>query len=103
MVHETDYNPARAWCQTSNMNFAYLGIQIIDISNGGINIASMNSPAYFYAGLDRLLFKRQLDVCFLGKLFRRSWVAFADQVVHDDKIDVPAQAMLALLHLVHMG
>ena len=70
---------------------AYLRVQIVDLSDGGINVTSVDSPSYFYAGLDGLLLKRQLDVCFLGEFLSSSRVALADQVVHDDEIDIPVE------------
>jgi hypothetical protein len=76
---------------------AYLRIEIVDLSNSSIDVASMDSLSYFYARLDGLLFKRQLDVRFFGKLLGCSRKAFADQVVHDDKVDVPADVQLAKL------
>jgi hypothetical protein len=60
------------------MGMPYLGIQIIDLSDSSINVASMNSLSYFYARLDGLLFERQLDVCFLGELFSSPRIALAD-------------------------
>jgi hypothetical protein len=78
-------------CRGEERVHAYLRVQIVDLSDGGIDITSVNSPSYFYAGLDGLLFERQLYVCFLGELLSSSRVAFADQVVHDDKVDVPVE------------
>jgi hypothetical protein len=78
-------------------NIAYLRIEIVDLSDGSIDVASMDSLSYFYAGLDGLFFKRQLDVRFFGKLLSCSGEAFADQIVHDDKVDVPADVQLAKL------
>lgn len=60
----------------------------------------MNSPTYFYARLNGLLVKSLCDVCFFGKLFSRSRVAFANQVVIDDGVDIPVQATLALMRHV---
>jgi hypothetical protein len=81
----------------------YLRVQIVDLSDSGINIASVYSSSYFYAGLNGLLFERQLDVCFLGELLSSSRVAFADQVVHDDEVDVPIEMMsAAVAHLLVM-
>jgi hypothetical protein len=97
-----------AWCmklsliiqagRESNVeDVAYLRIEIVDPSDSGIDIASMDGLSYFYAGLDGLLFKRQLDVRFFGELLGSSGKAFADQVVHDDKVDVPVDVQLATL------
>ena len=36
----------------------YLRVQIVDLGDGSINVASMNSLSYFYARLDGLLLKR---------------------------------------------
>jgi hypothetical protein len=55
----------------------------------------MDSLPYFYAQLNGLLFERQLNVRFFGELLSSSRVAFADQVVHDDKVNVPADVQLA--------
>jgi hypothetical protein len=73
----------------------YLRVQIVDLSDRGINIASVDSPSYLYAWLNGLLFERQLHVRFLGELLSSSRVAFADQVVHDDEVDVPEDTMSA--------
>ena len=70
------------------MFWAYLRIQIIDLGDSGVNVASMDSLSYFYARLDGLLFKRKLDVRFFGELLRSSGISLADQIVHDDKVDV---------------
>lgn len=70
------------------MFFAYLRIQIIDLGDGCVNVASVNSLSYFYARLNGLLFKRKLDVRFFGELLCSSGITLADQVVHDDKVDV---------------
>jgi hypothetical protein len=96
VVHETDFNHARVGGER-DVGDAYLRVQIVDLSDGGVNVARMNSLSYFYARLDGLLFKRQLDVRFFGELLGSSRVAFADQVVHDDKVDVPADVQLARL------
>jgi len=82
------------------VDHTYLRIQIIDLSDSCIDITGVDSPAYFYAGQYGLFFKRQVDVGFLGKLFRCSRVAFADQVVHNDKVDVPADKSLVPLSWV---
>lgn len=91
MVHETDYNPAREVVENNRYKAAYLGIQIVDLSDSRIDIAGMNSPSYLYAGLDRFLFKRDLDVRFLRKLLRSSRIPFAYEIVHDDEVDVAMQ------------
>lgn len=70
------------------MVHTYLGIKIVDLNDSRVDIASMDGPSYFNAGLDRLLLERQLNVCFLGELLCCSRIAFTDQVVHDDEIDV---------------
>lgn len=67
----------------------YLGVQIIDLGDGSVNVASVDSLAYFYARLDGLLFKRHLDVRFLGEPLSSSGIALANQIVHDDKVDIP--------------
>lgn len=72
-----------------NVVCTYLRIEIIDLSDGGINVASMDSPSYFYARLDGLFLERETDVRFFGEPLRSSRVALTDQVVHDDKIDIP--------------
>lgn len=87
-----------AWCMKLSLilqrrimksEHAYLRVQIVDLNNSGIDVASMDSLSNFYARLYRLLFKGQLDVCFLGELFSSPRIALADQVVHDNEVDVP--------------
>jgi hypothetical protein len=63
----------------------------------------MDSPPYFYAGLDRFLFKRELYVRLLRKFFRSSRVTFANQIVHDDEIDVPTRQLAELLRANIVG
>jgi hypothetical protein len=63
----------------------------------------MDSPPYFYAGLDRLFFKRDLYIRLFGKLLCSSRVTFADQVVHDDEIDVPTRHLAELLRANMVG
>jgi hypothetical protein len=78
--------------ETNDM--AYLRVQIVDLGDGSINVTSMNSLSYLYAGLDGFFFERKLDVRFFGKLFSGSREAFADQVIHDYKVDVPVDVQL---------
>jgi hypothetical protein len=75
---------------TKTGHATYLRVQIVDLSDSNIDVANIDSLSYFYAGLDGLLFKRQLDVCFLGELFSSPRISFANQVIHDDEVDVPA-------------
>jgi hypothetical protein len=70
---------------------AYLRVQVVDPGDSGFNVTSMDGPAYFYARLDRFLFKGQLDVRFSGEPLRSPRISFTDQVVHDDKVDVSAR------------
>lgn len=89
--------------ETKGADLAYLGVQIVDLSDSDINVAGMNGLSYFYARLDGLLFKRQHDVGFPGKLFSCSGIAFADQVVHDDEVDVPDGRKSAMDHDVWLA
>jgi hypothetical protein len=57
---------------------SYLRVQIIDLGDSNVNVASMNSLSYFYARLDGLLFERKLDVRFFGELLSSSGVTLAD-------------------------
>jgi hypothetical protein len=79
---------------------AYLGIEIVDLINGGINIASMDRSSYFYARLDGLLFERQRNVCLMGKLLGRPWVALTDEVIHNNKINVSAASYVSTIFLI---
>lgn len=67
---------------------SYLRVQIVDHGDSSVDVASMNSLSYFYARLDGLLLKRELDVRFFGELLCSSGITLADQIVHDDKVDV---------------
>lgn len=40
------------------MGIAYLRVQIVDLGDGSVNVASVDSLSYFYARLDGLLLKR---------------------------------------------
>lgn len=75
---------------------AYLRVEIIDLCDCSVNVASMDSLPYFYARLDGLLFKRELNVRFFGKLLSSSGIPFADQIVHDDKVDI-TENLLAMI------
>jgi hypothetical protein len=98
VVHETGYNPARKSDEKKDMH-AYLGVEIVDLGDSGVDVTSIDGLSYFYAGLDGLFFKRQLDICFLGELFSSPRISFADQIVHDDEVNVPADVGSARLSL----
>ena len=87
MVHETEFNPARGLGR--KRLYAYLRVEVVNFGNGGFDITSMDSSAYFYARLDGFLFKGQLDIRFFREPFRSPRISFTDQVVHNDGIDVP--------------
>lgn len=58
-----------------------------------LNIPSMNSPLDVNSDLDRLgILSLLWDVCFLGEAPGGIREAFADEVVHDDGIDVPVDS-----------
>lgn len=87
MVHETGYNPARGRRRDA-VCLSYLRVQIIDLGDSSVDVASMDSLSYFYARLNELLFERKLNVRFFGELLCSSGIPLADQIVHDDKVDV---------------
>jgi hypothetical protein len=78
-------------------DIAYLRIEVVDFNDSSIDVASMDSLSYLYAGLDGLLFKRQLYVRFFCELLSSSRESFADQVIHDYEVDVPVGVQLAKL------
>ena len=58
----------------------------------------MNGPTYLYSCLDGFLIGWHLDVSLIGKFFGRPRVALADEVVHDDEVDITVVAMSAECH-----
>ena len=71
-------------------------VQVIDLVNSGIDITSVDSLSDLDTVLDRLLVNRKLHVCFLRKLFSSARIAFTDEIVHDDKINVPGRQSVRL-------
>jgi hypothetical protein len=69
----------------------YLGIQIINLVDSGVDVSSVDSLSDLHAQMDRLLYRRKLQVSFLSKPFSRSRITFADEIVHNDEINVPVQ------------
>lgn len=85
-----------------NMRKTYLRIEIVDLIDSGINIASMNGPPDLYARLNGLLLKRKLNVRFLCKFLRSPRISFADKVIHDDEVDVPAESTISTVCTVFL-
>lgn len=69
----------------------YLDVQIIDLGDGRVNVPSVDSLSDLHASLNGLLFSWKLDISLFGKLFSSPRVALADEVVHNDEVDVPEQ------------
>lgn len=67
---------------------AYLWINTIDHIDSLVDLAGVNGAAYPHAFPDALRIKRLGDVGLLGKLCSGARVAFGDEVVHDDPVDV---------------
>lgn len=72
----------------------YLGVEIVDHVNGGVDIAGVNGPANLDARLDELfILLGESDVCFSCEFCSCPRISFADQVVHDHEIDVPVASV----------
>lgn len=62
--------------------------QLVDLFNGLLYIAVMDGIPYFHALLDRRDVLGRLYSGLHGKPFGGRGVAFADEIVHDDEIDI---------------
>lgn len=67
----------------------YLGIQLVDQVYSGFDLAGKDGVSNLHPLLDEPLLFRRLDVGFSGESTRGSWVAFVNQIVHNQMVDVP--------------
>jgi hypothetical protein len=88
------YNHNKEGCKTKGRT--YLRVQVIDLVDSSIDITSVDSLSDLDTVLDRLLINRKLHICFLRKLFSSARVAFTDEIVHNDKINVPERQSVGL-------
>ena len=66
----------------------YLRIVFVDSLNGRLYISRMNGMSDLNPSCDRGNVWHRLHVRFLGKFTGRFWVAMADEVIHDDVVEV---------------
>ena len=67
---------------------AYLRVEIIDLVDSGVNVAGMDRLSDLHSRLNGFFFDGKLHVGFFGELFSCPRKAFADQIVHDDEVDI---------------
>lgn len=94
VVHETDIIIAGGkggWERAERCKkLSYLGIQLIDLLNGRLDISRVNRSPDLNPFLDGLQIRLQLNIGLDSKFLRRCRVAICDEVVHDQVVDITA-------------
>jgi hypothetical protein len=72
-------------------SITYLRVQIVDLVDCNVDVASVNRAANLNSRLNRFLFKRELNIGFLCKLLGCPGVSLADQIIHDNEVDGPGE------------
>ena len=76
---------------------SYLSINIVDELDGFLNLAGKNRISNLHSLMDAVDIERfaLVEVRLLRKLFSSTRVAFRNQIVHDDQVDVTAVVVSA--------
>lgn len=88
MVHDTSIIISRVQ-EVVGLLRADLRIEIVDLVNGRLNVPGMNSISYIDALLYRLRLGAMRDVGFHRESLCCHGITLADQIVHDDVVDIP--------------
>ena len=88
MVHENGIIMKGGEMRRQGGKSTYLRVEIVDPIDSGIDIACMYSLTYLDSRLNRFLIGRELQVSLICKLFSCPRIAFANEIVHDDEVDV---------------
>lgn len=95
VVHDQVYNHKTRGSAGSSKwrEEAYLRIEIVDLINGAIDITGMDGLSDIHPAPDRFFLDRKPQIGFLCEPFGRSRISFADQIVHNNEIDVPVNCV----------
>jgi hypothetical protein len=69
---------------------AYIGVEIVDSFNGGINVACLNRSPNVHAILYRRYINHWSQTTLNAELFSSILVAFYHKVVHYEFVEIPA-------------
>jgi hypothetical protein len=75
----------------------YLGVHVVNLIDGGVDVARMDRPANLHPTLDGVFLDRKLDIGLFGELFSCPRVSFADEIIHYDEVYVPAETVSHML------
>ena len=93
MVHETEnhHKSGEGWVAS-----AYLWVELVNKLNGILDLALVDSIADVdaFANAGRGLF-RIADVGLLGELLGGTGIAFRNEIVHDDPVDVTVSRLVS--------
>lgn len=76
---------------------AYLRVQVVDLLNGGLDIPSVYRVSDFYSFVYRLRIDSWLYVRFGSEFLRGRRIAFADQIIHYQVVDVSVGAIFSII------